>query len=46
MELWPRVAAMDHPNCSFELLWAHFVEPWPAQNDLREAQTHNVGPGP
>ena len=24
VELWPRVAAMDHPNCAFGLLWVSF----------------------
>ena len=25
VELWPRVAAVDHPNCAFGLLWGYFV---------------------
>ena len=25
VELWPRVAAMDHPHCAFGLLWDHFL---------------------
>ena len=26
VELWPRVAAMDHPNCAFRLLWCLLCE--------------------
>ena len=34
VELWPRVVAMDHPNCAFGLFWGHFVS-WVVHGTIR-----------
>ena len=36
VELWPRVAAMDHPNCAFGLLWVILCAPGTIQRESKK----------
>ena len=46
VELWPRVAAMDHPNCAFGILWGQFFcEPPTSRRGTRERFPGQGGQG-